>query len=58
MLLNIYSGVAVVQFNTRWSERCRQMSTYVEQLCKLNPSINFLKVSTQPLLILKLCHVL
>jgi thiol-disulfide isomerase/thioredoxin len=37
-------GIAVVQFNTRWSEGCRQMASVVEKLCKLNPTVNFLKV--------------
>ncbi|CAK9872936.1 unnamed protein product [Sphagnum jensenii] len=39
-------GIAVVQFNTRWSEGCRQMASVVEKLCKLNPTVNFLKVDT------------
>jgi hypothetical protein len=37
-------GIAVVQFNTRWSEGCRQMASVVEQLYKLNPTVNFFKV--------------
>jgi thiol-disulfide isomerase/thioredoxin len=40
-------GIAVVQFNTRWSEGCRQMASVVEKLCKLNPTVNFLKVDTE-----------
>jgi len=40
-------GVSVVQFNTKWSDKCRQMSTYVNQLCKLHPSVNFLKVDVE-----------
>lgn len=38
------SGVSVVQYNTKWSDKCRQMAAYVDQLCKLHPSVNFLKV--------------
>ncbi len=37
-------GMAVVQFNTIWSEQCRQMASFVEQLSKLNPTVNFVKV--------------
>ncbi|CAM6061700.1 unnamed protein product [Sphagnum tenellum] len=40
-------GIAVVQFNTRWSQGCRQMASVVEQLHKLNPTVNFLKVDTE-----------
>jgi hypothetical protein len=38
------TGMAVVQFNTIWSEQCRQMASFVEQLSKLNPTVNFVKV--------------
>ncbi|CAK9202743.1 unnamed protein product [Sphagnum jensenii] len=40
-------GIAVVQFNTRWSEGCRQMASVVEQLYKLNPTVNFFKVDIE-----------
>lgn len=40
-------GVSVVQFNTKWSDKCRQMASYVDQLCKLHPSVNFLKVDVE-----------
>ncbi|XP_024370770.1 TPR repeat-containing thioredoxin TTL1 isoform X1 [Physcomitrium patens] len=43
----VASGVSVVQFNTKWSDKCRQMATYVDQLCKLHPSVNFLKVDVE-----------
>lgn len=38
------SGVAVVLFTSKWSERSRQIIPAVEQLCKNNPTVNFLKV--------------
>jgi tetratricopeptide (TPR) repeat protein len=40
-------GMAVVQFNTIWSEQCRQMASFVEQLSKLNPTVNFVKVDVE-----------
>ncbi|XP_002966637.2 TPR repeat-containing thioredoxin TTL1 [Selaginella moellendorffii] len=37
-------GLSVVEFTTRWSDRCRQFSTFVEELCRRYPSVNFSKV--------------
>jgi tetratricopeptide (TPR) repeat protein len=40
-------GLAVVHFSTRSSERCKQISPFVDQLCKRHPSVNFLKVDVE-----------
>lgn len=40
-------GLSVVQFVTRWSERCRQLSPFVHDLCKRNPCVNFVKVDVE-----------
>ncbi|KAH7297487.1 hypothetical protein KP509_26G071500 [Ceratopteris richardii] len=37
-------GLSVVQFSTKGSERCRQIASFIENLCKHNPSANFLRV--------------
>jgi thioredoxin-like negative regulator of GroEL len=34
----------VVLFNTKWSDRCRQMTPVVDQLAKQNVGVKFLKV--------------
>lgn len=44
--LVVNPGVAVVLFSSRWNERCRQVAPVVEQLCKKNPTVNFLKVQS------------
>lgn len=40
-------GLAVVHFSARSSERCKQISPFVDQLCKRHPSVNFLKVDVE-----------
>lgn len=42
-----HPGIAVVLFSSTWSERSRQIVPVVEQLCKKNPTVNFLKVDVQ-----------
>ncbi|CAN5952660.1 unnamed protein product [Sphagnum jensenii] len=41
------SGLAVVLFNTRWSDRCRQMVPVVDKLCKQNLTVKFLQVDVE-----------
>jgi len=41
------SGLAVVLFNTRWSDRCRQMVPVVDKLCKQNRTVKFLQVDVE-----------
>ncbi|GLJ49758.1 hypothetical protein SUGI_1056490 [Cryptomeria japonica] len=40
-------GLAVVHFSSRSNERCKQISPFVDHLCKRYPSVNFLKVDVQ-----------
>ncbi|KAH9296203.1 hypothetical protein KI387_039791, partial [Taxus chinensis] len=40
-------GLAVVHFSSRSSERCSQISPFVDHLCKRYPSVNFLEVGVQ-----------
>ncbi|MCO5575486.1 hypothetical protein L7F22_029287 [Adiantum nelumboides] len=40
-------GLSVVQFVTKWSERCRQLAPFVDDLCKRNPCVNFLRVDVE-----------
>ena len=43
MLRNVL-GLSVVEFITRWSERCQQLSPFLDDLCKRHPCVNFVKV--------------
>ncbi|KAL3680795.1 hypothetical protein R1sor_023751 [Riccia sorocarpa] len=42
-------GVAIVEFSTRWSERCKLIAPFVDNLCKRYLSLNFLKVDVDDL---------
>ncbi|CAM6025301.1 unnamed protein product [Sphagnum balticum] len=42
-----HSELAVVLFNTKWSDRCRQMTPAVDQLAKQNGGVKFLKVDVE-----------
>jgi thioredoxin-like negative regulator of GroEL len=42
-----FTGLAVVLFNTKWSDRCRQMTPVVDQLAKQNVGVKFLKVDVE-----------
>ncbi|CAM6034116.1 unnamed protein product [Sphagnum compactum] len=42
-----HSGLAVVLFNMKWSDRCRQMTPVVDQLAKQNVGVKFLKVDVE-----------
>ncbi|XP_024520346.1 TPR repeat-containing thioredoxin TTL1-like [Selaginella moellendorffii] len=40
-------GLAVVHFITRWSERCKQITPFINLLSKRYPSVNFVKVDIE-----------
>ncbi|KAI5063283.1 hypothetical protein GOP47_0021830 [Adiantum capillus-veneris] len=40
-------GLSLVQFVTKWSERCRQFAPFVDDLCRRNPCVNFLRVNVE-----------
>ncbi|KAJ7539092.1 hypothetical protein O6H91_11G077000 [Diphasiastrum complanatum] len=40
-------GLAVVQFITRWNERCKQFLPFLDQLCKRYPAVIFLTVDIE-----------
>eukprot|EP00250_Pteridium_aquilinum_P017663 c23726_g1_i3 orf=508-3402(+) len=43
-----FPGLSVVQFITRWSDRCCQISPFIDQLCKRFPCVHFVKVAVWP----------
>ncbi|BBN13523.1 hypothetical protein MPTK1_6g04200 [Marchantia polymorpha subsp. ruderalis] len=42
-------GVSIVEFSTRWSQRCKNIAPCVDNLCKRYLSLNFLKVDVDDL---------
>ncbi|MCO5593013.1 hypothetical protein L7F22_047017 [Adiantum nelumboides] len=42
-----FAGMSVVQFITRCSDRCRQISPFIDQLCKQFPCVQFVKVDVE-----------
>ncbi|KAH7415047.1 hypothetical protein KP509_14G024900 [Ceratopteris richardii] len=43
------AGLSVVQFITRWSERCQKLSPFMNDLCRRHPCVNFVKVDVEDL---------
>ncbi|KAI5064276.1 hypothetical protein GOP47_0020946 [Adiantum capillus-veneris] len=42
-----FAGISVVQFITRWNDRCGQISPFIDQLCKRFPCVHFVKVDVE-----------
>ncbi|KAI5075145.1 hypothetical protein GOP47_0009221 [Adiantum capillus-veneris] len=43
------AGLSVVQFMTRWSDRCQELSPFIDDLCRRHPCVNFVKVDVEEL---------
>ncbi|MCO5548208.1 hypothetical protein L7F22_001665 [Adiantum nelumboides] len=43
------AGLSVVQFMTRWSDRCQELSPFIDGLCRRYPCVNFVKVDVEEL---------
>lgn len=42
-----FPGLVIVQFIARWNDRCREISPFMDGLCKRYPSVNFVKVDVE-----------